>query len=64
MILHLTNLIYNESDNIKTIVYVLSILFTLRCSTYNFNLAQKNAWNEIFFYTRDHLTFDTVMHTQ
>lgn len=42
MILHLTNLIYNESDNIKTIVYVLSVLFTLRCSTYNFNLAQKN----------------------
>lgn len=40
MVLHLTNLIYNESDNVTTIVYVLSDLFTLRCSTH-FNLAQK-----------------------
>lgn len=40
MILHLTNLIYNESDNIKTIVYVLSDLFTTLLNKY-FNLGQK-----------------------
>lgn len=40
MILHLTNLIYNESDNIKTIVYVLLDLFTTLLNKY-FNLGQK-----------------------